>query len=334
MVCSSLQSTGQVSSFDVQPDTSQPLLVTVSAGPDTKAGEHRVAVTLTDGSGAAQKVSLSVTVYNFTLPTAFSLPSIWGFNDELSSELWPATYKTQSFQQSYVDFFLERRFPIASLYGGVGGFQYTQTVAGLRSLWQRGQRVINVESAPDATSMTDAKFEQFMNTTKNGVDLALQAGWDRESVMVYMMDEPGTADVVQLLPNISAEVKKRFGNVTTVTCGDAQWSVRLGLHNVTQHSLPHVDVFIPRCWTLTNTSAEDVASIRASGQRIGCYTSGIPSGENALNFFVEYPAIRARLMLGVGAWHHALDFFLYYRLNGWEQVRAFSILCSHAQSSR
>eukprot|EP01051_Picozoa_sp_SAG22_P006679 SAG22_NODE_444_length_10453_cov_8.586343_10_plen_142_part_00 len=38
-----------------------------------------------------------------------------------------------------------------------------------------------------------------------------------------------------------------------------------------------------------------------------------------MNWFLEYPAIRSRVMLGAGAWASSLDFFLYYRLNGWIQ---------------
>ena len=94
----------------------------------------------------------------------------------------------------------------------------------------------------------------------------------------------------------------------------AAWS-----NGVKQDLLPHVDVFIPRCWTLANTSVAEIAAVKASGQRVGCYTSGIPYGPAGLNFFLEYPAIRARLLLGVGAWQADLDFFLYYRLNGWQQ---------------
>ena len=137
--------------------------------------------------------------------------------------------------------------------------------------------------------------------------------------MQYILDEPSHAEAASVLPVLSAKVKAAVGNVTVVTCGSSQWDVRLGYNGSQPAALPDVDVFIPRCWTLANTSDADIAAVRASGQRVGCYTSGIPSGEAGLNWYVEYPAIRSRLMLGVASWFHQLDFFLYYRLNGWTQ---------------
>ena len=69
-----------------------------------------------------------------------------------------------------------------------------------------------------------------------------------------------------------------------------------------------VDVFIPRCWSYANTSATDLGTIRAAGQQVGCYTSGIPDGPAGLNWYLEYPAIRSRLMLGAGAWKDGLEY--------------------------
>ena len=113
-----------------------------------------------------------------------------------------------------------------------------------------------------------------------------------------------------------------FPGVQVVTCGNDQWSLRLGAvpgHPVQQ--FPHVDIFVPRCPLYANTSASALAAVRGAGQRIGCYTSGIPAGEAGLNWYIEYPAIRSRLLVGAGAWKSGLEFFLYYRINGWTQYQ-------------
>ena len=113
-----------------------------------------------------------------------------------------------------------------------------------------------------------------------------------------------------------------FPGVKVVTCGNTQWSLRLGLiPGQPMQRFVHVDIFVPRCPQYANTSERAMASVRATGQHVGCYTSGIPSGEAGLNWFIEYPAIRSRLLVGAGAWKSGLEFFLYYRINGWTQYQ-------------
>jgi hypothetical protein len=36
-----------------------------------------------------------------------------------------------------------------------------------------------------------------------------------------------------------------------------------------------------------------------------------------LDFFIEYPAIRSRLLAGTAPWKYSVDGFLYYKVSGW-----------------
>ena len=106
-----------------------------------------------------------------------------------------------------------------------------------------------------------------------------------------------------------------------------------------------------------NTSLSTLAAVRKAGQKAGWYTSGVPSGHGSLNCkqhtkrfeapisiqdnaslsvacvqatwpwpqrcpcattgYVEYPAVRSRLLMGTAAWKHKVDMYLYYELGSW-----------------
>eukprot|EP01051_Picozoa_sp_SAG22_P000323 SAG22_NODE_7_length_40155_cov_25.241356_36_plen_176_part_00 len=66
-----------------------------------------------------------------------------------------------------------------------------------------------------------------------------------------------------------------------------------------------------------NTTEATRAKVRSEGQKVGWYTSGVPSGHGGLNWYVEYPAVRSRLLMGVAAWKQQSDFYIYYGLGGW-----------------
>eukprot|EP01045_Picozoa_sp_COSAG04_P055294 COSAG04_NODE_25184_length_311_cov_0.712264_1_plen_65_part_10 len=51
---------------------------------------------------------------------------------------------------------------------------------------------------------------------------------------------------------------------------------------------------------------------------MGWYTSGVPTGAGALNFFTELSPMRPRLLAGVGTVKMGAEALLYYRLDGFE----------------
>ena len=74
--------------------------------------------------------------------------------------------------------------------------------------------------------------------------------------------------------------------------------------------------------SFANTTAATKAAVRRRGQRVGLYTSGFPYGAEALNWGLQLPAIRSRLLMGAAMWAGDSDGFLYYRLNKWTQYAA------------
>jgi hypothetical protein len=77
-----------------------------------------------------------------------------------------------------------------------------------------------------------------------------------------------------------------------------------------------LDIWVP----LTPRYAEDLARIqegRKLGKQAWWYICVGPRGKDDLNWFVQYPAIRARLLMGAATWKYQPDGFLYYRVAGW-----------------
>jgi len=77
-----------------------------------------------------------------------------------------------------------------------------------------------------------------------------------------------------------------------------------------------MDIWVP----LTPRYHEDREKIiqgRELGKKVWWYICVGPRDRSALNWFIQYPAIRARLLMGVAARKYEVDGFLYYRMAGW-----------------
>jgi hypothetical protein len=205
-----------------------------------------------------------------------------------------------------------------------------QSVEGLQHLWARGQRNFNL-AALQNVPVTAADISAFYDKVRSALTLVDAAGIPRNATSVYIMDESGASVDIAVIPRVSAAVKKQFGRgVTVVTCGQNQWWLRRS----GKQAFPDVDIFIPPLAdhvlkgfvtedgfgaSFANTTAAMKQTARSAGQRVGLYTSGFPYGAKALNWGVELPAIRSRLLMGVAMWRGDSDAFLYYRLNKWSQ---------------
>ena len=76
---------------DVHAGQAQPFLVTVHVDADMPGGTYRGTITIRDGSGTKRSVTVSVEVWDFALPAAHSLPTIWGWDDHRYEEFYCVT---------------------------------------------------------------------------------------------------------------------------------------------------------------------------------------------------------------------------------------------------
>jgi hypothetical protein len=195
---------------------------------------------------------------------------------------------------------------------------------GLKNLWDRGQRAIVLEGLTDCQgglNKTGCELEYRISQVKALAARATAQGWSEENLFVYIFDEVGSSSVNAVGRILSSRVKSVCAKCQVVACGSAVFSMLAADPTVYEKgrggALELVDVFIPRLADYANASKLLLATLRAAGKRVGWYVSGAPAGDHALNFFVEYPPIRPRLLAGFVAHKFKSDALLYYAMNGW-----------------
>ena len=185
-----------------------------------------------------------------------------------------------------LDFFIEHRMPVNSMYFGSPGLTKTvvSPVAGprlLRELWNRGQRwwVLAVGTLSTDNSTTSAACRLLVNQTRQALEVTDAAGWPRSNLIIYIGDEIGGPLLNGVLAQ-SAAVKAVDPRIQVVTCGRDQWARRIrhlewpwlpDSDTPLQH-FPHVDFFIPYTVGYANTSLPTLKAVRQHGQKIGWYT--------------------------------------------------------------
>lgn len=324
-----------VDTVGVAPHTNQPLLLTAHAAADAPAANHTFAITLKVGALELTTVELTVEIFEFVLPSTPSLPTFWGVSERDNLKLWPAEARTPEFSNRFANFLLDHRIAASGVYGGAADWPTQYTVAGLRRLYARGQRNFNLASL-QVLPITENETAAFYEQVSSAIELTDAAGIPRNATSVYVLDEsPANVDAA-MLPVISAKIKALYGRggdgVQVVTCGSNQWLLRMN----GSESFPDVDIFLPPlaghvlpgqtcdgigacAASFANTSEKAKAIAAAAGQRLGLYISGFPGGEYGLNWKVELPIIRSRLLLGLAAFSDGVEAFLYFRLNKWTQ---------------
>ena len=327
--------------FMVPANQSQPLVVAVHAPADLGPGNHTGLVRIITADGGRLALDLRVDVHDFVLPP-HSLPALFGLREEFAARFgWSV--------DGYVDFLLEHRIPISSrLHGAAAWPSIGSNRSALAGLWRRGQRTWMLASwaqpssscpgspcanctATDCASgaKSPALVAAFLDDIAAALRAAQAAGWPANATSVYIGDEIKTSEV-WAVGQVAQAVSAAFPDVQVVSCGIAQFVCASGFApDGSPQPLPgcpaamrHVDLLLPRAIYYSNYSsignARTLDGVRAGGTRVGWYTSGVPTGAGALNFFTELSPMRARLLAGVGTVKAGAEALLYYRLDGFE----------------
>ena len=325
-----------VDTFDVTRGSAQPLLFTVRSRASTTPGTYATTVTVTATANQQKTIALNVTVRAVALPDKVGTLSLWG---EQIAEWALAHPRTPCNDTAYAELLLDHRIPAAtSIYSGPWPSYINQSsplhpaggpgASSLRELWLRGQRVLVLETFCHCTSIkglnaTGCLFEQRLEAMVANAKMAKAAGWDESNFYVYLLDE---TDVHPWMRNVTSRVHALLPQAKTIALGDNAFPYEGAVMPHLNFSaledggwLEGVDIFIPRMPTYANLTETAVRTVREQyGRQVGWYTSGVPAGNFALNTgYMEYPAMRGRLLLGTAAWKYKSDAYLYYSMNGW-----------------
>jgi len=123
---------------------------------------------------------------------------------------------------------------------------------------------------------------------------------------VYGFDEV-SAEYFDAIRDVFEAIHRRFPDLRTMTTGyDYSWGRETGLRDA-------VDIWVPLTPYYDRAAAE---KLRKEGKDMWWYVCVSPHHPYA-NWFIEYPAIEARLLTGAMSHKYDVGGFLYYQITRW-----------------
>ncbi|MEA3403024.1 MAG: DUF4091 domain-containing protein [Armatimonadota bacterium] len=301
----------------------RPLWVDVHAGAEARPGLHQGEL-IVRAAGAERRMRLRVEVFDFALPVQQHLKTIWGMSEGNFGKLYQGRYD-DDFAWQYFDMFLEHRISPANLYRtmptgeeGEDSIYHLASAEALRRLKQRGSGWWNIgyvlapRHALSREPWEGMEYEEYLQDyvqmLRPEVERVREAEWPEDRVGLYFLDE--TSDF-EALGRAAEVMKGAFPEIPLMTTG---YDRSYGLEDTPVSR--HLDIWVP----LTPRYHEDREKIvqgRELGKQVWWYICVGPRNPTALNWFVEFPAIRARLLMGAASRRYRVDGFLYYRVAGW-----------------
>lgn len=273
--------------------------VNIHAGTDTPAGVYKGKLTVnTEGQGSIV-LGLEITVWNFELPQQPSLPTAFSYYDSFVKNIYKSSW-TKELDFSYRGFILDHRVSPDYLYRRTFMDQEI-----LEYSMPRGMTMCNLKYIYDPKKVFTDEFRQKTKSEYEAMLPVLRRLNAMDRICFYGFDEinketfPIMKDIFGYLKTIAPEVP------TMTTAYDHSFGLETGLDCV--------DIWVP----LTPKYNLDLAEkVRAKGKKVWWYTCIGPKHPYA-NWFVEYPAIEARLLLGAMSFKYKTDGYLYYAMTRW-----------------
>ncbi len=302
----------------------RPLWVDVHAGADTRPGDYDGELMVRAEGTGERRLRLRVEVFDFVLPVEQHLRTIWGMSEGFFSKFYQDRYD-EACAWRFFDMFLDHRMSAANLYRShptgdpaEDSPYHLVSVDALRRLRERGSGWWNVgyvlapqhalTREPWSGMSWDEYLQAYVEMLRPEVERVREAGWPADRVGLYFLDE--TSDF-EALGRAAEVMKAAYPDIPLMTTG---YDRSYGLEDTPASRF--LDIWVP----LTpryHDDREKIAQGRELGKQAWWYICVGPRNPTALNWFVEFPAIRARLLMGAAARKYAVDGFLYYRVAGW-----------------
>ncbi|MGI5818715.1 MAG: glycoside hydrolase domain-containing protein [Armatimonadota bacterium] len=298
-----------------------PLWVTAQAPGDAAAGRYEGALTVRADNAPLQTLPFAVEVMDFEIPrrsslrTLFSMSSLPGITPSL-------LYGDDSarMHEVYENWLLERyRIDPAFLYGA----NPPRWDAGrLRELLEKGLQTIRVigisprRGQPLPEDYWEGLFEERISRAEEYFTVLDEAGVSDHDVLLltYLFDEwsdaqDGGLDVVH---ETARRISERWADRPEILSSSCAYDHTYGLGRPGGGA---IDVWFPGMGTYESNLAH-IARARGAGKQIWWYFA-IGSFAPRPNWWVESPAIEARLIMGAMTAKFRPDGFMYYNIARW-----------------
>ena len=305
---------------DVPAKRTEALWVTVRAPRGTPAGTYQASIKLSSTDGTTYNVPLQINVFDFDLPEKRHLPLAMSWGEETMRTVYGlSTSKYSAYQQALKDF-----TPLAKI-------EDPEVRRLVRIRNETAEFLLRKRVEPDFIyrstspnldqvkkwiSLGMTRFNLLHVTANNARNIRIlekvMPEVERRGLLpyayVYGFDEATPEKFEQMKP-ILENIKKRWPKLQIMTTAcDYSFGLDTGLDKI-------IDIWVP----LTSKFVENLDQIskaRQQGMQVWWYTCCGPHHPWA-NWFIEYDAIEARLLMGEQAFFSGTEGYLYYQLARW-----------------
>ncbi len=272
--------------------------IDVATRTGTKAGLYEGTITVSARDVRSIRLKLKVQVWDFALPDGTHLRNAFTYNEGPTGGFYKDRWNDEM-RRRYHDFILDHRLNIDHLYR-----HDSPDIELLKYGASRGMNAFNVGGVfrVGKGKKTEPSLLAYLRELKQAklFDFAYVYGFDEVRKEKF-------AEVKEVF----GEIHKRFpGLETMTTANDPSFGKRSGLRDV-------VDIWVPLTDRYSLTEARE---LRRQHNEMWWYICVVPIHPYA-NWFVEYPAIEARLLTGAMSYKYQVGGFLYYLINLWEGNR-------------
>ena len=304
-----------VDRFDVELDRVQSLWLTLRAPADQPPGYYTGEVRVSPENAEARAIPVRVRVFDFELPPQRALPTAVALFPEHLEKIYGAAWN-DSLWWRYAEFLSSNRLDMDNPYREEEATPSVQRIRRLVALGQRRWSLYYVRQpgegwssvGPDASEYDDY-IDRVVDEARLRLSILEEAG-ARDLAYLYLYDEVREQHWDKLRET-AARFRTELPGVPILTSAfDASLGVDSGLDDVIDEWVQIIAHFNrPR-------EKAQIDRARASGKRVHWYTTIWPPRPYP-NFFIEYDAIEARLLMGALTQKYRPDGFGYWAISFW-----------------
>ncbi len=268
--------------------------IDVATTASTVAGDYTATVTVTATGQTPTTLQLNVHVWDITISATSSFPTAFSCDLWMARALYGASaWDAYGMEQQFWNMQLAHRLNITHLY------KNTPDPASDYNYWfARGETMFNASKVPTAN---EPALASLYNTFASQGRL--------NQLYVYGYDE-AELDSFPTMFNTFNYIHQTYPGLRTMTTA---YDHSFGTSPGTAYVRPVVDIWVPSPPTYNQAMAE---ALRAEGKDMWWYVAVYPRHPYP-NFFIEYPAIESRLLLGAMSFKYKAGGFLYYATAKW-----------------
>ena len=285
---------------------------------DAKPGIYHANVQILADGKAVASLPLALRVFDFVLPDKSPLDTATDFRNHIR-QVWGQDISQERYDQIFnqcIDKLAEYKIDIDNIYRGAKRGEPQSLglpIEALKRLRDKDMlrcfNIISVHTPRECTDPNDPRVQEEIDHVLNVLDYwvpILQKEDLLKYAYVYGYDEY-PLNTFPVIAKVYKAIKAKYPNIPLATTA---YDHSFGLETCLDDA---VDIFTP---LTPRYNPETVARSRAKGHKIWWYICIGPPHPYA-NWFIEYDAIEARLLMGAMTAKYRPDGFLYYALTRW-----------------